>query len=132
MPKTATAAKSKYKVREGARILHTDEDAATVGRERERILKKYGTVNNELIVKEAEPEDSALHHFLPWDDKACGDMLRRQRAATMLRDVVIVIAELKRLAERVYSLRDQLSLHDGMDWFIKAINKLARQVGIEE
>ena len=84
---------SVYQFREGSRFWG---DAALVAAELERIRAEQGALKSEVIVAEAQPDESPLHSYFPWDDAPWDDataahQLRLELARRLVRAVVIVI-----------------------------------------
>lgn len=76
----------KYRAREGFPI--TDEDAAVLGPEFERIAYEEG-LSPENIVRRAKNETSPLHNYFEWDDESAAHKWRKQKARTLVRSVEI-------------------------------------------
>ena len=65
--------------------------ADTVGREFERIEKEHGKVTSELLLKDAEPEDSPLHELFEWDDAVAGHKYRLTQATNVIINLAIEV-----------------------------------------
>ena len=58
--------------------------AETVGKEFERIEKEHGEITSELVLKDAEPENSPMHGLFEWDDAVAGHKYRLQQATQII------------------------------------------------
>jgi len=75
----------KYKLRRAIGV-----QAEVAGNELARIHKERGALTAELLVTEAEPEDSPLHPAFTWDDEEAGRQFRLHEARNIIRSVHIV------------------------------------------
>lgn len=58
--------------------------ADIVGKEVEKLEKKYGEVTARNFVEAARPEESPLHKLLEWDDTKAAEAWRIQQAGTII------------------------------------------------
>lgn len=58
--------------------------AETVGKRFEEIEKEYGKITSDLILQDAEPEDSPLHELFEWDDAVAGHKYRLSQATNLI------------------------------------------------
>lgn len=58
-----------------------------------RIYEKAGELTPELVVDEARPKTSELHHRFEWDDEIAGEAYRRVQAAELIRSVKVVFSD---------------------------------------
>ena len=58
--------------------------ADIVGKEVEKIERKYGEVTAKNFVEAARPEDSVLHKLLEWDDTKAAESWRIQQAGVII------------------------------------------------
>lgn len=65
--------------------------AETVGHEFERIEKEYGKVTSELLLQNAEAEDSPLHELFEWDDAVAGHKYRLTQATNVIINLAIEV-----------------------------------------
>lgn len=65
--------------------------AETVGREFERIEKENGKVTSELLLKDAEPEESPLHELFEWDDAVAGHKYRLSQATNIIVNLAVEV-----------------------------------------
>lgn len=59
-------------------------DANVVGKEFEKIEKKYGALTNENVLKSAESEKSPIHNIFEWDDALAAHNYRLQQATKLI------------------------------------------------
>lgn len=71
----------------------TDAGALVVGKELSKLERKYGAITPELVVKEAEPEDSVLHKYFQWDDTKAAEAWRLSQARQIIRSVIVISAK---------------------------------------
>lgn len=67
----------------------SDDQAQIVGEELETIKETEGQLTPAIVVKRAEKEESKLHGFFTWDDKAAADEYRLNEARYLLRSVEV-------------------------------------------
>jgi hypothetical protein len=72
------------------------DDAAVLGREFDRILKKYGELTPALVVSEAQDTKSVLHRFFEWDHARAAERHWVATAGRLIRSVRIVVKQEKR------------------------------------
>lgn len=77
------------------------------------IYQKNGELTPEIVVEEARPEASPIHHRFEWDDSVAGEAYRRVQAQELIRSVRVVFAVTDK-GERK-SIRAFQSLHDAGD-----------------
>jgi len=53
------------------------------------IYEKHGEITPKIVVEEARPHDSLLHHRFEWDDSVAGEAYRRVQAGGLLREVMV-------------------------------------------
>lgn len=54
------------------------------------IYQKNGELTPEIVVEEARPKASPLHHRFEWDDSAAADAFRRVQAQELIRSVRVI------------------------------------------
>ena len=59
--------------------------------ELERIRSKHGTLRPEIVVEESKPKRAVLHDCFQWDDTAAAQLWRKQQAADLIRNIVVVV-----------------------------------------
>lgn len=62
--------------------------AETVGKEFEKIEKKYGKLTSDLVLQNAESEESPLHELFEWDDAVAGKKYRLHQATHLILNLV--------------------------------------------
>lgn len=60
-----------------------------------RIYQKHGELTPQIVVDEARPENSELHHRFEWDDAIAGEAYRRVQGQELIRSVRIVFSDNK-------------------------------------
>ncbi|WP_349319034.1 hypothetical protein [Mycolicibacterium canariasense] len=60
-----------------------------------RVYEKNGELTPQIVVDEARPETSELHHRFEWDDAVAGEAYRRTQAAELIRSVRIAFSDNK-------------------------------------
>lgn len=65
--------------------------AETVGHEFEKIEKEYGKVTSELLLQNAESEESPLHELFEWDDAVAGRKYRLQQATNVIINLAVEV-----------------------------------------
>ena len=63
--------------------------AETVGQEFEKIEKQYGKLTNDLVLQDAEDENSPLHELFEWDNEVAGHKYRLQQATQLIISLAI-------------------------------------------
>lgn len=58
--------------------------AETVGKRFEAIEKEHGKITSELVLQDAEPEDSPMHELFEWDDAVAGHKYRLSQATQII------------------------------------------------
>lgn len=58
--------------------------ADVVGKEFEKIEKQYGKLTNDLVLQNAEDEDSPIHELFEWDDAVAGHKYRLTQATQLI------------------------------------------------
>ena len=61
--------------------------------ELERIRQKHGTLKPELVVEESKPKRAVLHNCFQWDDSVAAKLWRKQQAADLIRNIVVVVVD---------------------------------------
>lgn len=65
--------------------------ADVAGKEFEKIEKKYGKVTSELLLQNAEPEESPLHGLFEWDDAVAGHKFRLSQATNIIINLAVEV-----------------------------------------
>jgi hypothetical protein len=91
---TKKRARKEYRAVYGSQL--TDDDAAIIGRELERLarlkgLKPEGLTPDE-IVDHAAKARSPLHRYFDWGDRAAADKWRKYQARYLVRSVRVVVS----------------------------------------
>lgn len=81
------ATKPRYEWKDGCRL---GGDAVSVGREIDRIRKKYKGLDPVRVVEEARPKTSPLHRYFEWDDSRAAEHHRLQQARMLIASITIV------------------------------------------
>lgn len=90
---------------------HYGVSADVVGKEVEKLEKKYGEVTAKNFVEAARPEDSVLHKLLEWDDTKAAEKWRIQQAGTIICCLNIVREDLSEPS----TVRAYMNVADGAD-----------------
>jgi hypothetical protein len=85
----ARAGTVKYRPAPGSRL--NAEMAELVGREMDRLHRKYGDVTAEMLLDAARPTTSPIHGLFEWDDQAAAERHRLSLAGALIRAVRVVI-----------------------------------------
>ena len=67
--------------------------AETVGQEFEKIEKQYGKLTNDLVLQNAEDENSPLHQLFEWDDAVAGHKYRLSQATNIIISLSVEVEE---------------------------------------
>lgn len=62
-------------------------------KELERIRAKHGTLRPELVVEESKPKRAVLHNCFQWDDTTAAKLWRKQQAADLIRNIVVIVVD---------------------------------------
>src|SRR5262245_51733442 len=81
-----------YEWRKGA---HVKVDANVAGKELERIRKRDGKIETEVVVKEAKPKGAPLHEAFEWDDGVAAEEFRKHQARALVKSLVVVVEEVE-------------------------------------
>ena len=65
--------------------------ADVAGKEFEKIEKEYGKVTSELLLQNAEPEESPLHELFEWDDAVAGRKYRLSQATNIIINLAVEV-----------------------------------------
>lgn len=65
--------------------------AQVVGKEFEKIEEKYGKLTNELVLQDAESEDSPIHEMFEWDDSVAGHKYRLSQATNIIVSLAVEV-----------------------------------------
>lgn len=65
--------------------------ADVAGKEFEKIEKEYGKVTSELLLQNAEPEESPLHGLFEWDDAVAGHKYRLSQATNVIINLAVEV-----------------------------------------
>jgi len=79
-----------YKARKGASF--GNEKAEIYGQCLEELCIKHGSINPQLVVKEAKKKKSVLHDYFEWDNEKAGETYRLWQARKLSRDIIEIIS----------------------------------------
>jgi len=82
--------KKKFEWKQNSRV---KLPAKVVGKELERLEKKYGKLTKEIVVKEAKQKTNPLHNEFEWDDKKAAYEHRLSQARYIIRSLTVTIIE---------------------------------------
>lgn len=74
------------------RELYSDEDAARIGPELDRLVR-VGRARPRDIVDAARPTDAPLHPYFEWDDRRAAESFRQVQASRMSRVIMVRTVE---------------------------------------